>query len=402
MIKCFQELGDKLAAQFAALNHDSQRFPELATRALEEARLPASVTPEEVVRWACSQRRLPLQADLESTFGEPPVTVYRDDRFYIDAIFWRDASTTIHQHGFCGAFQVLSGSCIHAEFDYQVEDRASVLVGFGQLHQKSLDLLVPGDLRTIWVGDRFIHANYHVESPTITIVARTVGDFWHSPQYSYLKPGVRWTPFAKENSRTRHIQVLRLARSKYPALFLETARSLIDLDITTAFHVFFEVIGNPDEDHFDELLQFAVRRHGARMNLLREALLLERQRKFLTRRRGEGGDDDLNFFVGAVLNASDQPDLLGLLRRRFPERAADQLLVDLAWRTLEPLVQGRSEAVQTLVRRTLSLVLGEGRTAAEGADILQREFSLTAEDTTPILELASRVEPAPAARRKAA
>ncbi|MFN2514442.1 MAG: hypothetical protein ABR568_23900, partial [Pyrinomonadaceae bacterium] len=53
---------------------------------------------------------LPHQYDVEGRFGNPPITLFAGPRFHIDVYYWLDGTTSIHQHSFTGAFQVLLGS----------------------------------------------------------------------------------------------------------------------------------------------------------------------------------------------------------------------------------------------------------------------------------------------------
>src|SRR5213075_397838 len=94
------------------------KFPQLAERALHEAALHQHVEVLDIVRWTLSADRLPKQ-NLEATFGNPPLTLYTCGGFYIQALFWLDGTTSIHDHAFSGAFTVLAGSSIHSRFEFE-------------------------------------------------------------------------------------------------------------------------------------------------------------------------------------------------------------------------------------------------------------------------------------------
>src|SRR5205814_7981727 len=118
----FQELGAQVEALWRAENYNEKVFPEIAAHALVEADLPARVDPWEIIRWVHTAESLPQQYDVEGRFGNPPITLFAGPRFYIDVYYWLDGTTSIHQHSFTGAFQVLLGSSIHSRYSFR-EDK---------------------------------------------------------------------------------------------------------------------------------------------------------------------------------------------------------------------------------------------------------------------------------------
>ena len=112
----FQKLGELIEDRWRLQNYSEQLFPEIAAKALAESDLPARVDPWEIIRWVQTERSLPEQKDADGRFGDPPITLFVGPRFYIDVYYWLDGTTSIHQHSFTGAFQVLLGSSIHSHY----------------------------------------------------------------------------------------------------------------------------------------------------------------------------------------------------------------------------------------------------------------------------------------------
>ena len=110
-VAAIDELGVELEREWAVVDYELAAFPEICASRLQGARLPARIDADDVVR-AVFAGGLPQQVDPDARFGQPPVTLYRAPRFYIDALFWVDGTTTIHDHAFSGAFQVLAGQSI--------------------------------------------------------------------------------------------------------------------------------------------------------------------------------------------------------------------------------------------------------------------------------------------------
>ena len=117
-MKVFSELGLSVEEAWREANYSETAFPEIASKALADARLREKVTPWEIIRWLASEPQLPRQPDIEAMFGNPPITLFCGPRFYIDIYFWVDGTTEIHQHGFAGAFQVLVGSSLHSRYSF--------------------------------------------------------------------------------------------------------------------------------------------------------------------------------------------------------------------------------------------------------------------------------------------
>ena len=116
-MELFQELGAEIERLWLAQNYNEELLPAIAKDALKRADLPSKLSAWDVVEWSLKQKELPRQRDPRGNFGDPPITIYSGLRFHIDIYFWFEGTTAIHQHGFCGAFQVLMGSSIHSWYE---------------------------------------------------------------------------------------------------------------------------------------------------------------------------------------------------------------------------------------------------------------------------------------------
>src|SRR5678815_4717153 len=81
-----RELGVDLQQRWAATGFELAAFPGLCAEHLETAKLHSRVDPAEIVQ-AVFRGDVPPQVDPSARFGQPPVTLYRTDRFFIDALF---------------------------------------------------------------------------------------------------------------------------------------------------------------------------------------------------------------------------------------------------------------------------------------------------------------------------
>ena len=209
-------LGARLEELWRDVDYTPTAFPELAVQTLSEASLAKELSPDRIVKWVFAGEELPHQVDPTAKFGQPPVTLFRGRRFYIDALFWTDGTTSIHQHAFSGAFQVLAGSSIETRFNFDVERNVDGHFAIGTLSVASTAFLRRGDTRPIESGARLIHSVFHLERPSVTIVVRTFSDAASGPQFDYSKSGI-WPrsvlPGPRSRSRSpvgQHVAVGRI------------------------------------------------------------------------------------------------------------------------------------------------------------------------------------------------
>src|SRR5215216_4020345 len=117
-MQVFHELGSLIEQRWRDENYNEEVFPEIAGQALVETTPYREVDPWDIIRWVNTTTQLPKQQDVQGKFGNPPITLYNGPRFHIDVYYWLDGTTSIHQHAFCGAFQVLLGSSIHSRYSF--------------------------------------------------------------------------------------------------------------------------------------------------------------------------------------------------------------------------------------------------------------------------------------------
>ncbi len=207
-MQAFAELGALIEQRWRDSNYAESIFPRLAAEALCEANLTYRADPWEIIRWVHSTPNLPEQMDLEARFGNPPVTIFVGPRFYIDAYYWLDGTTSIHQHSFAGAFQVLLGGSVHSRYIFEQEQEVNPHFLVGKIHLADVSLLEQGDIRQIIPGREFIHSLFHLDRPSVSITIRTHKIPAASPQYSYFKPSIAIDPFFENPSLMKKTQTV--------------------------------------------------------------------------------------------------------------------------------------------------------------------------------------------------
>ncbi len=162
----------------------SNNFQEICVQELEAFSHDLSLNDfEKRVSKSILARPSVRQLNLHNTFGQPPLTVFNNNKFVIDIYFWLHHDTSIHDHSFEGAFKVLFGSSLQETYKVTIEKKFSADVAQTILEKKSSQFLYQNDVVKITRGDIFTHRLIHLEVPTITLCIRSINDQskkqWH-------------------------------------------------------------------------------------------------------------------------------------------------------------------------------------------------------------------------------
>lgn len=311
---CIDSLGAQIEERWRAAEYAPFAFPDLSERLLRDANLPEQISPDDITTWALRTPKLPQQADPLAKFGQPPVTLFRGARFYIDALYWLDGTTTIHQHAFSGAFQVLAGSSIETQFAFERERTFDGHFVLGTLKVASSGMFRQGEVRPIWAGSKLIHSLFHLERPSVSIVVRTVTDPDVGPQFNYSRAGIGSNPFFTEETIDRKLQLVSMLKAiQHPAFERLVGDLIADADLHTAYRIVKEC---GQHGAVDRLIDRVRDKEAA--DLFRVAIRDHRRERFLVGRRSAVTDPELRFFLGVLLNASRRRDVLTLTQQKKP------------------------------------------------------------------------------------
>ncbi|MDQ3040814.1 MAG: hypothetical protein M3R11_00350 [Acidobacteriota bacterium] len=342
-MELFQTLGAQVEQTWRDVNYDESVFPAIAAEALDAANLPGKVSAWEIIEWTLGQTVLPEQRDIRGSFGDPPITLYNSPRFHIDVYFWLEGTTAIHQHAFCGAFQVMHGSSIHSHYEFELRERINIFAELGEMNLKTVEYLEVGKVRQIAAGRQYIHGLFHLDQPSATIVVRTFRSPMNLPQFSYYKPSLAIDPFFEEPNATKKIQCLTaLIRANHPDTDRHIGELLAESDFQTTFTILSKVRGflqanqfeqmfntGASEKRFDALLEIVKKRHGARAEVFPK--VFEHQEKVgeIIKRRNFVKEPEHRFFLALLMNVEGKERILSLIKERFPE--ADPIEKILDW-----------------------------------------------------------------------
>lgn len=339
----FIKLGDRLEADWRAADYDEGLFPELAAEGLRMAALQVKNSPWQVLEWTLDQTELPKQRDLPGRFGEPPITIYSGPRFHIDVYFWFHGTTSTHQHGFCGAFQVMHGSSIHSWYEFDLKDKVNSFCEIGEMRLKTCELLNAGAIQQILPGSQYIHGLFHLDNPSVSIVVRTDKSPLFLPQFNYEKPGLATDPFFEQEATVKKLQVVNaLFHARRPDTDELVTKLLNDSDLHTAYLVLSAVHhnlagnsveqmfgGDSSRTRFDALLSSVEERFAGRGEIFRRVFEHRERVNDLVRRRSFVDNPEHRYFFALLLNVDGRERILSLIRDRFPD--ADPIEKILDW-----------------------------------------------------------------------
>lgn len=184
------QIGEEIERRWAGRDHERKFFHHLAADCLGEAAFHRKFDEDEIIAWVNRAKVLPQQLDPRGNFGQPPLTVWRNERFVLDLYFWVDTETSIHDHSFSGAFTNLTGHSLNCSYRFEHAARHGEGLLTGSLSLERADFVRPGDVCPIVAGSKFIHRVWHLDCPTVTLVARTIRRQPNLRQYTYFSEGL--------------------------------------------------------------------------------------------------------------------------------------------------------------------------------------------------------------------
>jgi hypothetical protein len=319
MLTAFKELGSVVAARWAAADRSLEAFPDIATTALSESRVLHTIERADIVTWLMRDCDIPEQ--LDNDFGQPPVKVYEGDRFRIEALFWIDSSTSVHQHAFAGAFGVLNGSSVHSTYRFEPQREVSPRVIAGRTEFLGAELLARGAVRAIQPGHQLIHSLFHLDRPSISIVVRTTKNQAPGPQYSYQNPYLALDPFRVPLHQKIQLRMLySLTRSDRPG-FWRASRDLVSTtsDPWLLYHALsLAYTQSEDTERWLDLLTHVNHNLADLLTYIIPCLRIESRDQRITHLRSTIHDPTHRFFLALLLNVPTRDEIYSLIAMRFP------------------------------------------------------------------------------------
>ena len=387
-INLFNQLGDAIEQRWLAANYNEQDLPAIAREALIEFDLPSKTSPWEALEWALSVRELPRQMDLQGRFAQPPVTLYLAPRFHIDVYFWFTSTTTLHQHNFCGAFQVFEGSSLHSWYEFDLERHVNIFTEIGKLDLKVCQVLEKGMTQEIWPGRPYIHSLFHLDEPSITIVVRTHRSPVAAPQYNYFKPGLALDPFFEDETGIKKLQLVRtLLQARRPDADELISKLLLESDFQTSFNVLSalrtslkgdqmqQAFGlDAGTERFEKFIDVVEERHGDVAAILRPIFRHADLEDHLVSKRHVVTDPEHRTFLALLLNLDTREQIMDILRERYRDQDPVEKVLDWVLDLSQTRVLGQQGNPIGIEVGAVEMLALEGILRGKGDDEIVREY----------------------------
>jgi hypothetical protein len=342
-MRYFEEVGQQVERSWADVRGSEDSFPEVAEKVLREVDAPSDLDAAGLLGAVVDTPALPEQQDRKGVFGQPPVTVYQGTNFYIAVLFWFDGTTTIHEHSFSGALRVLQGSSIHVGYRFETTELVNRRLRFGTLSTKFAEVLRLGDVRPIHASGEGAHSLFHLDRPSVTMVVRTYLEPWAQPQLDYLRPGLAFDPFYRNDDLDLRYRAIAALREVDAEGALSSAMKLVDrLDILSGLTLLQRWSAAGDRRTFSELLQRFTERHGSVGVDLQAVFEHQQQDVALALRRRMLRDPRHRIFLAILMNLPEAEPRRSALAALFPGEDGGKVMAELVLELSGPELRGAS------------------------------------------------------------
>ncbi|TDU73369.1 hypothetical protein EI77_01839 [Prosthecobacter fusiformis] len=323
----FKDLGRTVLQRWKDNNFSLEKFPEIAQTALDANPPAQHVDLAAFMREFLLDDEQPFQT--QSGFGQPEIVAYDHPRFYIQLLFWMDGTTDIHQHEFSGAFHVMSGSSIHAHYEFEKQQAITPHLHLGDVRMKKIELLETGRTVPIISGSRCIHSLFHLETPSVTVVVRTQNDPGTGPQFNYLPPHIALDPHFSDLLTMRRKQLLDVLEQTEDPSYAELVLEMItSLDFERGFYILQHSMGHlSDLGEWETVLTAFQKKHGQAASGISPTLAECVHRDRIKNMRSHIADPEHRFFLALLMNVSNRKDLLALVTQKHPDAPAAETVM---------------------------------------------------------------------------
>lgn len=186
-----------------------KKFYEEASALLSKASMHKCFSFEDLVRGSFEKSFNHEQNFKSMEFSDLPVTIARGEHCFVDLYFWRRRPTTIHNHHFTGAFQCLYGSNVELKYQFKKERSLTRFHTLGVLKEIKETKVLPGDIESINLQDKFIHQSHHQADLTVNLCFRTP-DFKGKNLANFYYPGLKYEKHALTLQKAQRLYAFSL------------------------------------------------------------------------------------------------------------------------------------------------------------------------------------------------
>lgn len=378
-ISLFQNLGTQVDQEYRNASYDELRLPEIAANALK------SFNPN--FEWS---GELFMQLLNDSTapqnpfdpFSDLPIILYHSASIKVEILVWTKGTTSIHQHGFGGAFKVLQGSSVHCCYAFNEQSRINSHFIQGELCSTTVEYLKTNSVVEIHSGRQgLIHRLFHLESPSISLLIRDHAQQWQLPQYKYFTFGVALDNFFYEADDSLQIfsrlyRTLGMLDQNVANDCLKCQISQFDFPrIFAWFSTNSGIFQNTSVS--SDLVKEVEKSHGSMSNLVIQLAESFLEENAIVKSRNHMASPDMRLFLGLLLNVQNKSELFALISKIYPGKDSKEICQRWLMKLAE---EDNVSSVLTDLVQSASLSqyqLSNAMSSAIPEDMSQQEIELT-------------------------
>jgi hypothetical protein len=359
----FADLGRAVGSHWDKLGRGWEALSEASLAALGEVP-PTQIEVADVLAAAVKGSGLPgRQSQASDPFGQPPLLMHDGGDFFIQALVWVDGTTEIHQHGFDGAFAVAQGSSLHVPYRFapeRVRGEGHLVMGDFRPAGRP-EVLRPGDARAINSGYDFVHALFHLERPTLSIVVRNESSDRPFPQYAYFPNGLGFDRLWSEQAMSKRLQAIGSLQRLDPVRATDVLHQLVaDAPLWPAFLGLMEAMRYRGwTGELEELSEVVGKRldDADGVGLLQGAFRASVDVNHVLSRRSMLTERNHRLLLAVLANVRTQPAVMELIGELVP--GADPVRTFLEWTTELASARWRSLSGIRLRAEALTTLQGQ-------------------------------------------
>jgi hypothetical protein len=232
---------------------------------------------------------------------------------------------------------------------------------------KDPEILWPGQVRTIEAGFNFVHALFHLDRPTVTVVVRDDKTDLPFPQYSYMGRGVGWDANYIELRTGKRRQAMATLHRLDPKAAEEALVEAVTSAPTWTGFLFLldDVRRRGWTEQAGELCDLLTRRAPPLAGLLEQALRSLPRKVAVMSRRRLLTERHQRTFLALLANLPDRSSIEHIVAALYPGSQPDRLVLEWITELASPdyrAISGLrlSEVQMTAIQAQLSGEMPDG------------------------------------------
>ena len=367
LISKAEALGKKLSLITQGAAYKEADFSKIAFEELKKSNIKYDISGNELLAYQLND--ISRLAHNKENFSDFPIILYKNDDFIIQALHWYEASTSIHDHRFDGAFKVLKGSSIETTYDFETNDDTAERTQSGSLTKRRIRHLKVGDTCEINGGNRYIHSLFHIESPSITLIIRTHSKESYPAQRDYHAPSLSSECFYQRAEANKLAAIVNADAGRLFSFDKEFYQQLfVDLEKFQLIRLIPMLVKKNDSAIKEVLINLYGEQEAAEIIAVTELTHYRRQLNFL--RKGIT-DYESRLVLAVMINSSTRAEAAQLLTEVLP----DAIFEDEISKIVEYMVK-HSWVPTTIEGDSMADII----TAAVSATTIDEYFKLLVED----------------------